>query len=44
MKVILKTDMGIEDVAASRTTDLGASCISKPGDFHGIVFVENATV
>lgn len=42
MKIVLKTDIGIEAVAASRTSDLGASCISRPGDFHGIVLVENA--
>ena len=43
MKIILKTDVGIEGVVASRASDFGVSCISNPGSFQGIVLVEDAT-
>ncbi len=42
MKIILKTDVGIEKVAASRVSELGVSCTSKPGNFQGMVLVDNA--
>jgi len=42
MKVILKTDIDIERIVASRVGDLGVACVSHPGDFRGLVFVEDA--
>ena len=42
MKIVLKTDIGIERIVASRAEDLGISCVSRPGGLQGIVLVEDA--
>ena len=42
MKIILKTDMDLERIVASRAGDLGVTCVSHPGGFRGLVLVEDA--